>query len=58
LPKPHGRPAAVVLSVDDVDSLDETLDVMGSTQLLGDIREALSEMRATSTCGVRVTRCA
>jgi prevent-host-death family protein len=33
----HGHPAAVVISVED---LEETLDVMGSEALLGDIREA------------------
>ena len=39
----HGRPAAVVLSIEDLDSLEETLDVMGSARLVADIREALSE---------------
>jgi antitoxin YefM len=37
----HGRPAAVVLSVDDLESLEETLDVMGNTRLMADIHEAL-----------------
>jgi prevent-host-death family protein len=35
----HGHPAAVVISVEDLESLEETLDVMGSAALLGDIRE-------------------
>jgi prevent-host-death family protein len=39
----HGHPAAVVLSIEDLESLEETLDVMGSTGLLDDIREALQE---------------
>jgi antitoxin YefM len=39
----HGRPAAVVLSVDDLEGLEETLDVMTSSGLLADIREALDE---------------
>lgn len=39
----HGRPAAIVLSVDDLEGLEETLDVMGNTALLDDIREALTE---------------
>ncbi len=43
----HGRPAAVVMSVDDLESLEETLDVMGSEALLADIREALAELSAT-----------
>jgi antitoxin YefM len=40
----HGHPAAVVISVEDLESLEETLDVMGSEALLADIREALAEL--------------
>jgi len=40
----HGRPAAVIVSLDDLESLEETLDVMGSTALLDDIREGLAEL--------------
>lgn len=40
----HGHPAAVVISVEDLGSLEETLDVMGSEALLADIREALAEL--------------
>ena len=40
----HGHPAAVVMSVDDLESLEETLDVMDSAALLGDIRESLAEL--------------
>ncbi|MFP5347317.1 MAG: type II toxin-antitoxin system Phd/YefM family antitoxin [Actinomycetes bacterium] len=39
----HGRPAAVVLSVDDLESLEETLDVLSNERLVADIREALAE---------------
>lgn len=42
----HGHPAAVVISVEDLESLEETLDVMGSAALLDDIREALAELSA------------
>jgi prevent-host-death family protein len=42
----HGHPAAVVISVEDLESLEETLDVMGSEALLGDIRQALAELAA------------
>jgi prevent-host-death family protein len=38
----HGRPAAVVLSPDDLASLEETLEVMGRPRLLADIRESLA----------------
>jgi len=42
----HGRPAAVLLSVEDLESLEETLDVMDSADLLAEIREALAELDA------------
>ena len=40
----HGHAAAVVMSLEDLESLEETLDVMGSEALLADIREALAEI--------------
>jgi len=40
----HGRPAAVVVSVDDLESLEETLDVMSKPALLGQIRESLADI--------------
>jgi antitoxin YefM len=40
----HGHPAAVVMSVEDLESLEETLDVMDSAALLNDIRESLAEL--------------
>lgn len=40
----HGHPAAVLISVEDLESLEESLDVMGSEALLADIREALAEL--------------
>jgi prevent-host-death family protein len=43
----HGRPAAVVLSIDDIESLEETLDVLSNDSLLADIREALAERART-----------
>jgi antitoxin YefM len=39
----HGRPAAVVVSVEDLESLEETLDVMGKPRLLEQIRDSLAE---------------
>ena len=42
----HGHPAAVVMSVEDLESLEETLDVMDSAELLSDIRESLAEVAA------------
>ncbi len=43
----HGRPAAVVISVEDLDSLEETLDIMDDAALLSDIRESLAELGTT-----------
>lgn len=40
----HGRPAAVLLSVDDLGSLEETLNVLDSTVLLDDVRAGVSEL--------------
>jgi antitoxin YefM len=42
----HGHPAAVVMSVEDLESLEETLDVMDSANLLADIRTSLAEVAA------------
>jgi antitoxin YefM len=46
----HGHPAAVVISLDDLESLEETLDVMDSAALLDDIREALADSDAQVLC--------
>ena len=40
----HGRPAAVVLSVDDLESLEETLDILGDHALLSKIQKAVNEL--------------
>ena len=40
----RGRPAAVVLSVDDLESLEETFDVLASPGLIGQIRDSLAEL--------------
>jgi antitoxin YefM len=42
----HGRPAAVVVSAADLESLEETLDIMGNESLLADIKEAITERSA------------
>lgn len=42
----HGRPAAVVLSIEDLESLEETLDVLSSPTLLEDVRLGLAELAA------------
>lgn len=42
----HGRPAAVVVSVDDLASLEETLDIIGSPHLMPQIQASLAELAA------------
>jgi len=36
----NGKPAAVILSPEDLAQLEETIDVLGNSQALADIREA------------------
>lgn len=45
----HGRPAAVVISTDDLASLEETLDIMGRPKLLSDIRDGLADLTSKDT---------
>lgn len=42
----RGRPAAVVLSISDLESLEETLDVMASGPLLEQISASTAELAA------------
>jgi antitoxin YefM len=42
----HGRPAAVVLSVEDLESLEETLDILGDQSAVADLRKSLDEAAA------------
>jgi antitoxin YefM len=44
----HGHPAAVVMSVADLESLEETLDIMDTAELLADIRASLAEAASGS----------
>jgi prevent-host-death family protein len=39
----NGRPAVVLISVDDLESLEETLDILSDAQLMAKIREAQAE---------------
>ena len=42
----HGRPAAVVLSIDDLEGLEETLDILSDPKLMRRIRKAGAEVAA------------
>jgi PHD/YefM family antitoxin component YafN of YafNO toxin-antitoxin module len=53
----HGHPAAVVVAMEDLESLEETLDVMGSAALLDDIREALAELESVTHSSSGSTGC-
>lgn len=41
----HGRPAAVVLSVEDLASLEESLEIMARPELIAQIRNSLTELK-------------
>jgi antitoxin YefM len=39
----HGKPAAVVLSIDDLESLEETLSILSDATLMADLQQARAE---------------
>jgi antitoxin YefM len=45
----HGRPAAVLLSLEDLESLEETLAILSDPELLAAVREADAEVAAGHT---------
>lgn len=42
----HGKPAAVVISVDDLESLEETLEILSDPVLMAEIRQGQAELAA------------
>ena len=53
----HGHPAAVLVSPDDLASLEETLDILSDPAALADIREAETEYaRRDVTTGAEMAR--
>lgn len=42
----HGRPAAVMLNIDDLESLEETLEILSNPALREAIREGESDLAA------------
>jgi antitoxin YefM len=50
----HGRPAAVMLSVEDLESLEETLEILSNPHVLGEVRKG--ERDATAGRKERLTR--
>lgn len=45
----HGRPAAVMLNVDDLESLEETLEILSNPGLVEAIREGTGDVAAGRT---------
>jgi antitoxin YefM len=45
----HGHPAVVMMSLEDLESLEEMLDILDSADLLAEIRASLVEVGAGST---------
>lgn len=42
----HGRPAAVMLSIDDLESLEETLEILSDPALMRSLRRAQRETQS------------
>ena len=45
----HGKPAAILMSVEDVESLEETLAILSDPQLVAEIRAGERDSRAGRT---------
>ena len=50
----HGRPAAILLSLEDLESLEETLAILSDPELMAAVREADADIAAGRT--TRMTR--
>ena len=49
----NGRPAAVLISYDDLQSLEETLDILSDSGALADIRNSLGSTERFSLADIR-----
>jgi antitoxin YefM len=45
----HGRPAAVVLNVEDLEGLEETLELLSDARAMRRVRQGLAEIAAGET---------
>ena len=45
----HGRPAAVMLSLEDLESLEETVAILSDPELMAELRQADAEVAAGRT---------
>ena len=42
----HGRPAALLVSVDDMEGLEETLEIMSDHEFMEDVRRGIRELES------------
>ncbi|MGH3803459.1 MAG: type II toxin-antitoxin system Phd/YefM family antitoxin [Pseudonocardiaceae bacterium] len=52
----HGRPVAVVLSPDDLESLEETLDILSQPGALAEIQESWEDIAAGRVVSIEEVR--
>lgn len=45
----HGRPSVVVLAVEDLEALEDTLEILSDADAMADLREAAADRRAGQT---------
>ena len=45
----HGRPSVVVLAVEDLEALEDTLEILSDADAMADLREAAAARRAGQT---------
>lgn len=50
----HGQPSAVILSIEDLESLEDTLDILSDPKAMADIRKARKEIESGKV--VRLTK--
>ena len=48
----HGRPSVVVLAVEDLEALEDTLELLSDADAMADLREAAAARRTDQTIGL------
>ena len=49
----HGQPSAILMAVEDLESLEETLEILGDSKLAAELHKALREHRRYTTADIR-----
>jgi len=52
----NGRPAAVLMSIEELESIEETLDILGDPEAMAAIREADADIAAGNTYSLEEVR--